>query len=113
MGRRCSWHGATRLPEVRRAQLCWTSPDRSWRRFHWVSPRPSASPVCRRALTLTVRAGNAAGASTASNPVTLTFPGACSGPPLAPANFLAYKSGNTIFVVWLPLAAVPRRAVMC
>jgi titin len=50
--------------------------------------------------TLRLRATNAAGASTASNPVTLTFPGACSGVPAVPANFLATKTGNRITVVW-------------
>jgi hypothetical protein len=50
--------------------------------------------------TFSVSAMNAAGTSSASNPVTLTFPGACSGAPLSPAGFLAYKIGNAIFVVW-------------
>ncbi len=50
--------------------------------------------------TLRLRATNAGGASPASNPVTLTFPGACSGVPQAPANFLGYRVGSTVFVVW-------------
>ena len=57
--------------------------------------------------TLSVRAMNAAGTSNASNPVTLTFPGACSGAPLSPLWFLAYKIGNTIFVVWDAAASGP------
>lgn len=52
--------------------------------------------------TLSIRAVNSAGTSTASTPVTLTFPGSCSGAPLAPANFLAYRLGRRIFVVWDP-----------
>ena len=42
-----------------------------------------------------------------SNAVTLTFPGPCSGAPLPPTNFLAYKSGTTIFVVWDPPTGGP------
>lgn len=57
--------------------------------------------------TLSLRATNASGTSGPSTPITLTFPGPCSGPPLAPANFLAYKIGNTIFVVWDPAATGP------
>jgi hypothetical protein len=52
--------------------------------------------------TIRLRATNAAGASAASNPVTLTFPSPCSGAPLPPANFLAYKIGNTAYVIWDP-----------
>jgi hypothetical protein len=57
--------------------------------------------------TLSVSAANAAGSSGPSNAVTLTFPGGCSGAPLAPADFLAYKAGNTISVVWNPAASGP------
>jgi hypothetical protein len=57
--------------------------------------------------TLSLRATNAGGASPSSNPVTLTFPGACSGAPQAPANFLGYRVGNTVFVVWDPPTAGP------
>ncbi len=52
--------------------------------------------------TLTVRETNATGTSAPSNAVTLTFPGPCSGAPLAPINFLAYKVGNTVHLVWDP-----------
>ena len=55
--------------------------------------------------TLSLRAQNAGGFSPSSNSVTLTFPGACTGAPQAPANLLAYKVGNVIFVVWDPPAA--------
>jgi hypothetical protein len=57
--------------------------------------------------TLALRAVNGAGASLPSNPVTLTFPGPCSGPPLTPASFLAYRIGNTISVMWDPAASGP------
>lgn len=57
--------------------------------------------------TLSLRALNATGAGGSSNAVTLTFPGACSGAPLPPTNFLAYKSGTTIFVVWDPPTGGP------
>jgi hypothetical protein len=50
--------------------------------------------------TLALRARNAAGASVPSNPVTLTFPSACSGRPQPPANFLAYRVGRTGYVIW-------------
>ena len=57
--------------------------------------------------TFSVSAANAAGGSAASNPVTLTFSGACSGAPLSPTGFLAYTIGNTIFVVWDAAASGP------
>jgi hypothetical protein len=57
--------------------------------------------------TLRVRAVNAAGTSGPSNPLTLTFPGGCSGPPLTPGNLLASKSGNVITVVWGLAASGP------
>lgn len=50
--------------------------------------------------TFAVRAANAAGTSSASNAVTLTFPTACSGAPLAPAHFTATKSGVTVSLGW-------------
>jgi hypothetical protein len=52
--------------------------------------------------TLSVRAANAGGTSGASNAVTLTFPGTCSGAPEMPENFLAYRIGTTIYVLWDP-----------
>jgi len=51
-----------------------------------------------------IRAVNAAGTSVSSNPVTLNIPSPCSELPLAPANFLAYKNGTTINVIWDPAA---------
>lgn len=60
--------------------------------------------------TLSLRAVNAAGVSGSSNAVTLTFPQPCSGPPLAPSNFLAYRVGNTLNVMWDPAASGPAPA---
>ena len=37
----------------------------------------------------------------------LTFPGDCSGAPLPPARFLAYRAGTTIFAVWDSAASGP------
>jgi hypothetical protein len=54
--------------------------------------------------TLALRATNGAGASPASAPVTLTFPGACSGPPSAPTDLLASRAGNGLTVIWEPPA---------
>jgi hypothetical protein len=57
--------------------------------------------------TLSIRAINATGNSAPSSPVTLTVPGPCTGAPLAPANFLAYKIGTTVYVIWDPPASGP------
>jgi len=57
--------------------------------------------------TFALRAQNAGGVSAASNPVTLTFPGACSGVPAAPRNYLFYGMGNAVFLVWDPPATGP------
>jgi hypothetical protein len=54
--------------------------------------------------TFSLRATNAWGTSGPSNAISLTVPSACSGPPLPPENFLAYKIGNTAYVVWDPAA---------
>jgi Bacterial Ig domain len=50
--------------------------------------------------TLSVRGANAGGSSPPSNSVTLTFPGACSGPPLTPQNFLLYVNRLTLGAIW-------------
>jgi hypothetical protein len=50
--------------------------------------------------TLSLRALNSAGSSFPSTPVTIAVPDPCSGAPQAPTNFLAYKVGSTIHVVW-------------
>jgi hypothetical protein len=52
--------------------------------------------------TLSLHAINAAGSSPASNAVTLTFPGPCSGPPAAPAGVHAYQLNRTAVVSWEP-----------
>lgn len=57
--------------------------------------------------TLSLRAANASGLSPSSNAITLTVPAPCPGPPSPPANFLAYKVGSTIGVVWEPAASGP------
>jgi hypothetical protein len=57
--------------------------------------------------TLALRAVNAAGSSPPSNAVTMTFPGTCTGAPLTPAGFLAYRRGNTLFVTWDPATSGP------
>jgi hypothetical protein len=57
--------------------------------------------------TLSLRAINGAGSSPSSNAVTLTFPSPCSGAPLPPSGFLAYRLGNTIYVMWDPAASGP------
>jgi Tol biopolymer transport system component len=51
--------------------------------------------------TLRLRAVNAAGSSPPSNPVILTFPTPCTGPPLAPSLF-AYNVGRALFLSWAP-----------
>ena len=55
--------------------------------------------------TFRVRAANAGGTSAPSNAATAAFPGACSGVPLPPARFLAYRVGTTLNVVWDPPAS--------
>lgn len=50
----------------------------------------------------TVRALNAAGASSSTNGVTLSFPGSCTGVPQAPAGFLAYAVGQVVSLAWDP-----------
>jgi hypothetical protein len=57
--------------------------------------------------TLALRAQNGSGASAASNAVTLTFPGACTGAPQTPANVRAYRVGNTVFIDWAPAPSGP------
>ena len=57
--------------------------------------------------TLALRAQNAGGVSPPSTPVTLSFPGPCTGPPQAPTNVLAYRVGNTVFVNWAPAPGGP------
>lgn len=57
--------------------------------------------------TFRLRARNGAGAGAVSNPVTLTFPGGCSGPPLAPQSPLVFAAGNVVHAYWDPPAGGP------
>lgn len=58
--------------------------------------------------TFSVRALNAVGSSPPSNAVALSFPSpTCSGAPLPPAAFLAYRVGNTLTVLWEPATSGP------
>jgi hypothetical protein len=49
---------------------------------------------------LSVAATNAGGTGPSSNAVTVTFPTTCSGSPLTPTQFLAYRLGRTLSVLW-------------
>ena len=57
--------------------------------------------------TLRLRAANGGGTSPPSSPITLTFPAACSGAPQVPENILAYRVGNTAYVLWDPASTGP------
>lgn len=57
--------------------------------------------------TIALRAQNAAGASAASNSVTVTLPGPCSGVPETPSSVSAYRLGSTVFVSWEPGTSGP------
>lgn len=50
--------------------------------------------------TLGLRAVNAAGSSPAASPLTLTFPGACAGPPDTVTNLRAYRLGSIVYAAW-------------
>jgi subtilisin-like proprotein convertase family protein len=67
----------------------------------------AVSGVPAGTYTLSFRAANGAGISGPSNAVTLTIPSACSGVPLTPTNFLAYKAGGILSLVWDPAAGGP------
>lgn len=54
--------------------------------------------------TLQLRGANAGGVGPPSNPLSLSFPGPCSGVPSPPVGVLPYRVGNTVFVVWDPAA---------
>ena len=69
--------------------------------------RFSFTPVPGGNYTFRLRGTNAGGASAPSDPVSLSFPAACTGAPEAPANVLAYVLGSTGFVVWDPPASGP------
>ncbi|MEZ5416278.1 MAG: Ig-like domain-containing protein [Vicinamibacterales bacterium] len=52
--------------------------------------------------TFSIRQTNASGSSMPSAPVSLSFPGPCTGAPSVPENFVAYVSGGTLFLNWDP-----------
>jgi hypothetical protein len=52
-----------------------------------------------------VRAANATGTSAPSGPVTLTFPGGCTGAPQPPLNFAASVASNVLSLGWDPPSA--------
>ena len=74
-------------------------PAERCRRCRW-RKRSRSGEVPAGTYTVSLRAENASGVSVSSNPVTLTFPGPCSGAPLAPTGFVASKDGSEITVVW-------------
>jgi hypothetical protein len=51
---------------------------------------------------ISLRAENASGESGRSNTVFVTVSEGCTGPPMVPANFLAYHVGSTVYVTWQP-----------
>lgn len=55
--------------------------------------------------TFSVRARNSTGVGAESTGVTLTLPGACSGPPLVPQNLLVFAVGNMVHAYWDPPAS--------
>jgi hypothetical protein len=69
-----------------------------------LSETASFSLVPAGTYTFSLRATNASGTRGPSNAISFSVPSACSGAPLAPENFLAYKIGNTAHVVWEPSA---------
>lgn len=72
-----------------------------------LTERFSFAGVPSGTYSFTVRAQNAGGLSSPSNTVALTFPGACSGPPLTPATLVVNRAGNTLSVSWTPAASGP------
>ncbi len=70
-----------------------------------VTDRFSFTPVPGGSYTFRVLETNGGGASPASDPVTLTFPGGCTGAPETPRNFLGYHIGSTVYVIWDPPAS--------
>ena len=57
--------------------------------------------------TLRLRSTNSGGASAYSSAVIVTLPAPCVGLPEVPSNVLAYRIGNTAYVVWDPPATGP------
>jgi hypothetical protein len=71
----------------------------------------SYAPVPPGTYTVTVQARNGAGTSAPSSPVTVIFPGVCTGAPQTPTNFVAFRSGGFVHLFWDPPAggAAPTR----
>lgn len=67
-----------------------------------VGERFTYIPVPAGSYTLRLRQVNAAGSSPPSDPITVLYPGLCSGPPETPARFLGYHLGTTGYVIWDP-----------
>jgi hypothetical protein len=57
--------------------------------------------------TFRVAALGAGGEGGTTDPVTLTFPGTCAGPPDPPTTFSVSSQGGRVFVDWLPPAGGP------
>jgi choice-of-anchor C domain-containing protein len=57
--------------------------------------------------TLRLRAINAGGASSASNPLTVTFPDVCTGAPATPSGFLVFRNFNQLTAIWDPAPVGP------
>ncbi len=72
-----------------------------------LTERFSFTPVPGGSYTFRLRGTNGGGASPSSDPVSLAFPVACTGAPEPPANFLGYRIGSTVFVVWDPPTSGP------
>ena len=56
---------------------------------------------------LSLRAVNGGGVSPSSNTVSITVPTACSGAPNPPVNFLFYRAGGVVSMLWDPPAGGP------
>ncbi len=67
-----------------------------------VSETFAFSPLPGGTYTFRIRASNAGGTSAPSAPVTISLPASCSGGPALPANFLAYRQGTALTMLWDP-----------
>ncbi len=60
--------------------------------------------------SVAVRGANTAGVGAPTAPIAVSVPAGCTGVPLAPHRFLAYRSGNTVGVLWEPPPTGPAPA---
>jgi hypothetical protein len=67
----------------------------------------AAANVPAGTYTFRLRSVNFAGSSPLSPAVTVAIPSPCPGPPEMPSQFLAYRLGTSIYVVWEPPASGP------